>query len=411
MIVEDHIGTIGEPGSVSIPPGAIRVDGRGRYLIPGLVDMHVHLFNNASRRPPNDWTFPLFVANGVTAVREMNCEPASLPLVKRWRKAAARGELPAPRILAAGVAVRGHSPTEARRLEREAQTAGADFIKVFSDVPATHWRAILEEARTLRLPVCGHIPAEISLLAAAKAGQRSNEHLTEAYEACSTKEKALLAERSRRDTQETVTFPDAQEETVLETFDQNVCSDTAGALAKTGQVQVPTLVLPYLEAHGAPAGFRADPRWSQLRRDEQTRWEKILEERLASEDKLASRRWEVSRAVVRSFHTAHVRILAGTDTPMPLNYPGWSLHQELELLVEAGLSPADALRAATLWPAEFLHLTETSGSIATGKRADLVLLEDNPLREIKNTQRIRAVVLDGRLLLRADLDNLLRTTR
>ena len=124
-------------------------------------------------------------------------------------------------------------------------------------------------------------------------------------------------------------------------------------------------------------------------------------------DKLAARRWEVSKQIVKTLHAAGVRILAGTDTPMPLVFPGFSLHEELELLVKAGLSPADALRAATIWPAEFLGLTQSSGSIAVGKRADLVLLDGNPLSDITNTQRIRAVVLDGRLLQRADLDKLL----
>ena len=124
--------------------------------------------------------------------------------------------------------------------------------------------------------------------------------------------------------------------------------------------------------------------------------------------KLAARRWEVSRQIVKTLHAAGVRILAGTDAPMPLVYPGFALHKELELLVEAGLSPADALRAATIWPAEFFGLSDSSGSIAVGKRADLLLLDANPLSRISHTQRIRAVVLDGRLLQRADLDALLK---
>ncbi len=118
---------------------------------------------------------------------------------------------------------------------------------------------------------------------------------------------------------------------------------------------------------------------------------------------------EVSRQIVKTLHTAGVRILAGTDAPMPLVSPGFALHKELELLVEGGLSPANALRAATIWPAEFLGISESSGSIAAGKQADLLLPDDNPLRQISHSQRIHAVVLDGRLLQREDLDALVGT--
>jgi Amidohydrolase family len=205
LIVDGRIAAIGEPDAISIPTAAVRVDGRGCYLMPGLVDMHVHLFNNASRRPPNEWAFPLFVANGVTGVREMRTEPAQMATVTRWSAKAARGELVAPRVLAAGVAVgvgdapdTGAATAEAvRRKVREAKATAADFIKIFSEVREAQWRAIFAEARPLGIPVCGHIPAEVGLLEAAIAGQRSNEHLTQVYEACSAREKEWLDARKK----------------------------------------------------------------------------------------------------------------------------------------------------------------------------------------------------------------------
>ena len=407
VIREGRIAAIDEPDMARVPGDAIKVNGKGRFLIPGLVDMHVHLFNNASHRPANDWAFPLFVANGVTGVREMRTDLTDLPMLERWRAGLESGELVAPRVLAAGVAVRGDSSDSARRLTREAHERGVAFIKIFSEVPESHWRAILDEARTLRMPVCGHVPATVSAVAAATAGQRSNEHLTQLYEACSTKEKEFLAARRDRDGTEAVQQRDAQEAEVLETFDARICHDIAAALASTGQVQVPTLVLPHFEGSGNRKQFRDDPRWLLLRADEQARWTRIMEQENAGDAKLAFRRWEVSRAIVSALHERGVPILTGTDTPMPLVYPGSSLHKELELLVESGLSPADALRAATIGPAEFLGVNDSYGSVAISKRADLVLLDDNPLREITNLQRIRAVVLDGRLFERADLDALL----
>jgi imidazolonepropionase-like amidohydrolase len=407
LIVDGRIAAIEEPGTAAIPPGAVRAEGRGRYLIPGLVDMHVHLFNNASRRPPNEWAFPLFVVNGVTAVREMSTEPAAMLVVERWRTRMARGELIAPRVLAAGAVVRADSEDSVRRQVREAHNAGADFVKVFSDVREPLWHAILDEARAQRMPVCGHIPGEVSLLAAANAGQRSNEHLMQVYEACSAREKQLLGARKGLDGKQIVKLRDAQEREVLESFDQLICDRTAAALAKTDQVQVPTLVLPHFEARGSPTNFRDDTRWRYLRSDEQARWQRIFKEHPVGDEKLAARRWEVSRQIVKTLHAAGVCILAGTDAPMPLVYPGFALHKELELLVESGLTPADALRAATIGPAEFLGLSANSGSIAVGKRADLVLLDDNPLLQISNARRIRAVVLDGHVFQRADLDALL----
>jgi imidazolonepropionase-like amidohydrolase len=406
LIVDGRIAAMGEPDAVAIPPAAVRVDGRGRNLMPGLVDMHVHLFNNASRRPPNEWAFPLFVAKGVTGIREMRTEPWEMLVVEVWRFKAARGEIIAPRVLAAGAPAGGDV---SRQMVRDAKKLGADFIKIFSHVRERDWRAILDEARAARLPVCGHIPAEVSLLEAATAGQRSNEHLTQVYEACSAREKEWLDARKKMKDKEPGQLRETQEREVLESFDQSVCDRSAAALAKTDQVQVPTLVLSFFESRGSPANFRDDPRWRYLRADEQTRWERIFKEGYPTAgDKLAARRWEVSRQIVKTLHAAGVRILAGTDAPMPQVYPGFALHKELELLVEAGLSNADALRSATVWPADFLALSESIGSIAMGKRADLLLLDGNPLSNISQTQRIHAVVLDGRLFLRADLDRLLK---
>ncbi len=405
VVVDGRIAAIGTPETIVVPESATRVDGRGRYLMPGLVDMHVHLFNRASGRPPNEWAFPLFVARGVTGVREMACGLDDLPRLRNWETARAEGRLISPRVLAAGVVVAGASVADVREQVRQAHAAGANFVKVFSNLPAPEWRAVMAQARTLKIPVCGHVPREVRALEAARAGQRSDEHLTQLYEACSTREASVL--RARRESRDGGSDgADAEERAVLESFDPQLCVRTATALAKTKQVQVPTLVLPYFEARGSTVGFQKSPFWHNLRRDEQVRWERILRERRV-EPELASRRWEVSRRIVRALHAAGARILAGTDAPMPLVYPGAALHQELELLVESGLSPADALRAATIWPAEFLGIAASSGSVAVGKRADLLLLDANPLQAISNTQRIESVVLAGRLLRRAELQALL----
>lgn len=407
LIDAGRIVAIVAPRDARIPGGAQRVAGRGRFLIPGLVDMHVHLFNNASRRPPNDWTFPLFIASGVTAVREMSTEPASIAVVNRWRTALDHGELVAPRIVAAGVPVRGRSPHDAAGQVEAAGDAGADLIEVYSELPVSHWSAIVDASRARSLPVVGHVPAGMSLLAAAAAGLRSNEHLMQAYEACSSAEAQLLEDRRGQSGDALTARRDAQEVRALDTFDRDTCQRVGKALAATGQVQVPTLVLPYVESTWNGEAPGADPRWRYLRVDERARWERILASIALPENAPPKKRWEVSRRIVEVFHRAGVPFMTGTDAPMPRVYPGFALHDEMAHLVESGLTPLEAIRSATLAPAKFLGMAAATGSVAVGMRADLVLLDADPTKDIRNTLRINAVVLDGRLLRRAMLDALL----
>jgi imidazolonepropionase-like amidohydrolase len=410
LIDAGRIVAIVAPRDAEIPANAQRVDGRGQFLIPGLVDMHVHLFNLSSHRPPNDWAFPLFIANGVTAVREMRADAASMTQVRQWRQAVDDGELIVPHVLAAGIAVHGSSPEDAARQVDAAGAAGADFIKIFSELPAENLPAILAAAKRRSLPVVGHTPAGLSLLSAAAAGLRSNEHLMQAYEACSSMETGLLAERAGLDGEALVGRRDAQEATALSSFDRKTCRRLSEALAATGQSQVPTLVLANEDTLAKSGTPDADPRWRFLRPDEHTRWQRFLSGYTANDARLAQQRWPVARRIVSAMHRAGVRIMTGTDSPMPGVYPGYALHEEMAMLVESGLSEREALRSATLAPAQFLGIAEQIGSVTVGKRADLVLLDADPLQDIRNTQKINAVLLDGRLLRRAALDEILERT-
>jgi imidazolonepropionase-like amidohydrolase len=390
----------------AIPAGAARVDGRGRFLIPGLVDAHVHLFNNASKRPPNTWAFPLDIANGVTGVREMAALPEDIATVNTWRASLDDGTLVAPRILAAGVVVYGSTPAETVQRVDLAASARADFVKVFSGVPAANWRAILDEARNRELPVEGHVPAGVPALVAAEAGQRTDEHLTQLFEACTPIGGTVVDARRDLAGDALIERMDADESRVLDAFDARTCDRVARALARMPQVQVPTLVLPWVESQPAHDAS-GDPRWKYLRPDERVRWQRIAAGQTPEQRAVAARRWDVARKIVAALRRANVPIVAGTDAPMPDVYPGFALHDELERLADAGLTPADALRAATLAPAKLFGIERDAGTIAIGKRADFVLLDADPLRDIRNTRRIAAVVLDGRVFDRAALDALL----
>ncbi len=405
VLIEDgRISAIGK--TVDIPAGAVRVDGRGKFLVPGLIDMHVHLFNNASHRPANEWAFPLFVANGVTGVREMLSLPEQGPQIERWNDAVQNGNLIAPRILAAGIRVNGDSEHVLRQQVRNAKQAGADFIKVFSEVPAAKWRVIIDEANMQQIAVDGHVPAQLAWLDAASAGQRTVEHLMQSYEACSSIEARVLASRRHLDGDAATSLRDEQEREVLNHFDPATCRRAAKAVAATHQYQTPTMVLSYFESRPS-ADFGLDSRWPLLRADEQARWRRNLTARTPDDASLATLRWQTSCRIVRILNAAGLPILAGTDTPMPLVYPGYSLHDELEQLVACGLSNQKALQAATIHPAKVLKLESTLGSVDIGKRADLLLLDTDPIRDIHHLRDIRAVILGGKLLRREDLDKLI----
>jgi len=404
IVANGRIAAIGT--HAAIPDGAKRIDGRGRFLIPGLVDAHVHLFNNFSKRAPNTWTFPLYVANGVTGVREMAAVPENIATVNAWRASLADGSLVAPHILAAGVVADGKTPAEAAQRVDLAAEAHADFVKVFSGVSVANWHAIIEEAAKRGLPVAGHVPAGVPVLVSAKAGQRTVEHLMQVFEACTPIENAVIDARKDLAGDALNQRIDDDESRVLAAFDARTCERVARELAKTHQVQVPTLVLPWFESQAAHDAS-TDPRWSYLRPDERTRWQRIAEQLTPEQRAVAARRWDVARRIVITLDRANVPIVAGTDSPMPNVYPGYALHDELERLVDAGLTPAEAVRAATIAPAKLFGIEHEAGTIAIGKRADLVLLDADPLRDVRNTRRIDAVVLDGRWLDRASLDALL----
>ena len=426
LITKNRITAVGPSRSVAVPSGARVIDARGKYLIPGLIDMHVHLFNNVSRRPPNTWAFPLFVANGVTGVREMWTEFASVPLVRQWRRGVSEGELLAPRVLAVGALVDGPgawmpntpeitTPAEGRRFVREAVQAGTDFIKVYALLPRDVYEAILDEAREVGIPVAGHIPLRVPALEAARAGQRTNEHLYQIREACSTLEAQLIEERRRfystsYATAEENALLDEQVHRTGDAFDEQTCRAVARELAQAGQWQVPTLVNERRWFLGVPAERRHDPRLRYVPAPEREAWARRLDSGSVTYtgDSASLRRgWEVTLQTVAVLAAAGVPFMVGTDLGQPFILPGQAVHEEMALLVEAGLTPLQVLQAATINPSRLLEATDSLGTVEPGKLADLVLLDANPLEDITNTQQIRAVVLNGRYLDRQALDELL----
>lgn len=411
--------------TVKIPKNAEVIEADGKFLIPGLWDMHVHIFNQISRRPPNTWYFPLFIANGVTGVREMWTKPEDMSQIRRWREGVSEDSLIAPRVVAVGTLVDGKAgslqtdpsaalpgPTagtveksdEAAVFVRKLKTAGVDFVKTYSNLSRESYFAIAHEARKQNFPFAGHVPFTVGADEASEAGQKTMEHLNQILETCSTKQKELFqtpaAEWSSR-----------HNKLMLDTFDEEKCRRLFKILAKNKTFQIPTLTRERMHHFtGDLSFFTNDERLKFVPPDTLRSWksfDKGYARVSGAEKEIRNLHWKTIKRTIKEMNDAGVPFAAGTDVGNEYVYPGSSLHDELSLLVEAGLSRLEALRAATINPAKILGKQNLFGTIEAGKIADLVLLDANPLEDISNTKKINLVVLNGRLFDRKALDKML----
>ena len=392
---------------VRVTRGATIVNGRGKYLIPGLWDMHVHL----SFPPGAAQSFlPIMVANGVLGARDMH---SFLPVIISLKHDVATGAQIGPRLFVAGPAIDGpnsylpaarivRTPDEARDAVRQLKAAGVDFIKVYSSLPKDLYLAVASEAKNEGIPFVGHVPYPVTAAEASDAGQRSMEHLTEVDVGTSSDEARIKAEEVEAMDQKRGSIPDPNR--LKSTFDSAKATALFARFRQNDTWQVPTLVVFYQERQIAEHGLRGnDSLLAYIPKLLRDYWHSLPPDIAAKMVAL----YAVHSDLVGRLHRAGVPILAGSDCPNPYVYPGFSLHDELALLVHSGLTPAEALRTATINPARFLGLTDSLGTVAAGKVADLVLLDANPLADIANTKRIRAVIQGGRLLNRSVLDAML----
>jgi imidazolonepropionase-like amidohydrolase len=419
-IRDGRIAAVAPAGRATAPSGARVVDATGKFLIPGLADMHVHWYDERY--------LGLFIANGVTRVRQMWGMPVHLD----WRKRIEAGELLGPRFSISSPIVDGphpfwpgsiavSDPRAATEVVGTIKKSGYDFVKVYSGLTRDGYFALIRAARESGLPVAGHVPAAVSAAEAADAGQTSIEHLTNVMISSSAAEdrlRPLLVDRMLKGGDMT-TGINAKEraaireqtEQMLATYDDAKAAALFARLAKDHTWQCPTLVVMRNMASLDNPAFTDDPRLKYMPRQVREQWNPANDPRVATRSKadydLDRRLFRKYMEIIPAMKKAGVEFLAGTDVLNPFAFPGFSLHDELDLLVEAGLTPAEALRTATIAPARFLHDEAANGSVAAGKNADLVLLDANPLERISNTQRIAAVVSRGRYLDRGELDAVL----
>lgn len=385
---------------VAIPPGARRIDGRGRFLMPGLWDMHVHTV-----MPGGTLALALYIANGVTGVRDM---AGDWDVIQRWRREIAHAERVGPRIVASGPYIEGgdvpiphllaRTPNEARAAVDSLISLGVDFVKLHSQLKREVFLAAASRARGRGIPFTGHVPRTIPAGEASDSGQRSLEHLLQIPHHCTPEDSAALS-------------PRFSVQSLLARCTSAPLDTLWQHLARNGTWVVPTLVAQWEVAHWPQHDLPGDayaawipdslaryvaeifPMPNDIPPDAHIVGEALFRRRVA---------------VVGEMWRAGVAIMPGTDAPLRNSPPGFGLHQELALLRRSGMSNAAVLRAATWEPARYFNALDSLGSVAAGKVADLLLLDANPLRDIANTRRVRAVIANGRVFdaraIRAILD-------
>jgi imidazolonepropionase-like amidohydrolase len=412
VIIGDHITAVSDATKFQPSKNARVIDGTGKFLIPGLWDMHVHSAFGDWFPGGRDIILPLFIANGVTGVRDMG---GDVPVLVRWRKEIADGQIIGPRMIISGPMLDGYLPDGKLRFPSSVavttpasavaavdslKAQGVDFIKVQSVISHDAYLAAAAEAHRQGLPIVGHVPDKVRIREVVEAGQKSIEHLMGIFEGCSTEEDKF-------------TKGEGTLNLLLTTQDQPSCDALTKLLAQNQTWQVPTLAW----QRGGTFLDQRDLKHQPLDKYVPAYWRDVTWRRFTDEmmpdllhDPLALRQQYFARnlQMVGSLHHAGVPFMAGTDTaPGVYIMPGFSLHDELANFVEAGFTPMESLQTATSNPAKFLGMEGSFGSIEPGKIADLVLLSANPLDDIRNTQKITAVLAGGRLFDRATLDQVL----
>jgi len=403
VVVGDRIERMGPAGEIVVPTGAHVIDGHGLYLMPGLVDAHVHFLDA-----------PVFgrlmVANGVTLVRDTGMPT---DYILKVRDDLNRGELLGPEMVATGAILDGdpplipalsiavRTPEEGRAAVRRQREAGADMIKVYSRLEADVFLAIVDEAHALGLKVIGHVPDSISIQDAAAAGLDSSEHLFGFDKLVGR----LVGAPVRfsyagmgADVAYFLRLGEVDPLALQRAFDD---------LCQSGLTVCPTVVTFKVGVHTSLFQSGDFPGREYISQSVLETWRTLW----AAQSDLPEFVWQKWAELVRGLNEAGVPLMAGTDLCVPGVIPGFSFHEELSIWQDAGIPPADVLRSATLVPARFVGLGDRLGSLAQGKTASMILLRANPLLDVRNASKIEAVFLRGRYFDREALDRLLDEAR
>ena len=405
------------------------IDGTGKFLIPGLWDAHVHFAYLEALAPS---MLDMFLAYGITSVRDTG---GKLSIVQHWRKIARAKPMDAPRVMIAGPLIDGipnvydgsdadhpplsvgmHSVEEVHEEVQQLIDAGVDFLKAYEMLTPEEFHEIIRMAQAHHLKVTGHVPLSMDVPSASNAGLNSMEHLRNLELSCASNANSLWEVR-RQLLQEGVNDPggvlrsrihNAERENAINHYDEHRADSILHILSKNETWQIPTLNLAsgnILQPFMLPDYQEA---FTYLPDTIAAEWMSEIEQFKSYQPSAFNRRYtQWFLDMVGKINAKKIPIMAGTDCPIFYQPPGRSLHQELVVLVEAGLTPLEALQSATLNPARYFGLQNELGTVTENKWADLVILDDNPLVDINNTRKIHAVIKQGKYYDRDALDQLL----
>lgn len=403
--------------------GATVVDGRRKFLIPALWDMHVHLLYPERLAS----VLPLLVVNGVLGIRDMGSTLPAADLRQLRADIAAGTRVGPTHIIDAGPILDGQkkpapfaaffvqvTTAEEGKLAADKVIAdGFDFVKVYSWLTRDAYFAIAEEAKRRGTSFAGHVPMAVTAQEASSAGQKSMEHLFGIPLEASDNETRIRAELVHGGTSVSAGERMAKEvDEALESYSSVKAATVFNTLAKNRTWQIATFRINFPPSVGYDAAVTGSPLLKYVPESVRTNWARTAASVTPEITAIRRRTFERQLQLAKALYDAGVPMLAGTDTgwyAAYTGYAGFTLHDELALLVRAGLTPAQALKLGTNAPAEYANVTTDAGSIEPGKVADLVLLTASPLDDIHNTQKIEAVVANGRLFTRVQLDALLTT--
>jgi imidazolonepropionase-like amidohydrolase len=395
LVEGGRIVQVGPAHKVRVPDGATRVSGQGKFLLPGLAEMHAHIPGGQAPDSVVEQTLFLYVAGGITTIRGMLGHPRHLEL----RARAARGEIISPTIYTSGPSLNGKSvptPESARTAVLDQKRAGYDFLKIHPGIKRNVFDTLAAAAERAGMRLAGHVPLEVGLQRALGARYASIDHLDGYIEAMVRRGAPVQPEESQ-----------LFGLNLGEHLDESRIPALVAATRKAGVWNVPTQTL--MENLGPAVRREALARRPEMRyvpASTAAEWaaekSSILEE-TGSTQESARRTIATRRKLIKALHAGGAGLLLGSDAPQIYNVPGFSIHRELQLLVAAGLTPYQALETGTRNIATFFGTSDSTGTIAPGKRADLILLDANPLYDIRNTARQAGVMLRGRWLAKGDI--------
>src|SRR5919108_5056885 len=404
VIVRDgRIASIEPAARARIPSGAIRVDGRGKYLMPGLAEMHAHIPGAQAPEQVVQDIFTLYVANGITTIRGMLGAPNQLGL----RAKTASGEMLGPTIFVGAPSLNGNSaadPATAARLVREHKAAGYDFLKLHPGIPRASYDSIVAAARAVGITYAGHISQAVGLEHTLASRQSTIDHLDGYIEASvpESDRARLLSDQA--------TLGD-----LVKAVDPSKFAVWAAETRKAGTWNVPTTFL-------WESFFSPEPPEEMVKRAEMkyvsqqqlSGWSNQKRNRIQQQGEGAEEAatfLSLRRRLLKTLADSGAKLLMGTDSPQMFNVPGFSLHREMTVMQEAGLTPWQILESGTRNVAEYaakdLKLDGRFGTVAVGNRADLILLDANPLADARNVARRAGVMVRGRWLPASELDRML----